>query len=51
MAAERPDAQRDAAAVLRQVLALVAAGEMTAPPAMVRRLEGAVTALEAVSDA
>ena len=36
------------AAVLRRLLELVQDGELDAPPSMVKRLEGAVSALDAV---
>ncbi len=40
-------ARAEAARVLRRVLEAIGRGELTAPAAMVRRLEGATAALEA----
>jgi hypothetical protein len=39
----------EAAATLRVLVAAVEAGELTAPPLLVARLEGAIVALEALA--
>jgi hypothetical protein len=40
---------KQAARALRLLLEKVAAGELDAPPALIRRLEGSLSALEAMS--
>jgi hypothetical protein len=39
----------EAAATLRALVAAIEAGELTAPPLLVARLEGAIVALEALA--